>query len=35
MPENSQVLDPIFNLIGKKDPILQDFIDKIKSLLND
>lgn len=35
MPENYQALDPIFNLIGKKDLILQDYIDKIKSLLND
>lgn len=35
MPENSQALDPIFNLIDKKDPTLQDYIDKRKSLLND
>ncbi len=28
MPENSQALDPIFNLIDKKDPTLQDYIDK-------
>jgi len=35
MPENSQALDPIFNLIDKKDPTLQDYINKRKSLLND
>ena len=35
MPENSQALDPIFNLIDKKDPTLQNYIDKRKSLLND
>jgi len=35
MPENSQALDPIFNLINKKDPTLQDYINKRKSLLND
>ena len=35
MPENSQALDPIFNLINKKDPTLQDYINKRKLLLND
>jgi hypothetical protein len=35
MTENFQAIDPIFNLIDKKDRTLQDYIDKRKSLLND